>query len=110
MAALYDRLAPDCRIVRNLDYWSMQLALFDTVGAGVFGWIVDGALDGYAFCWTDSVQEAFGLTPARAQGLLSALGQEECVVTGCGDTTVLGCIKWYHKREDSCGYMNLMLN
>ena len=110
MAALYDRLTPACYIGRDAAYWRMQLALFDNIGAGVYGWFTDGVLDGFAFCWANSVQEAFGLTPAREQGLLAALGLPACTVTGCGDTTVLGCIKWHDKREASRGYMNLMLN
>lgn len=110
LAALYNRLAPACRIDRDAAYWQKQLAMFDMVGAGVYGWFADGALDGFAFCWQNSVQEAFGLTPAREQGLLAVLGLPGCTVTDCGDGAVLGCIKWYDKREVSRGYMNLMLN
>lgn len=110
LAAVYDRLTPACRIVRDQAYWQAQLAMFDALGAGVFGWFSDGALAAYAFCWADNVQEALGLTPAREQGLLTALGLEWCTVTGCGTQTALGCIKWYDTREQSCGYMNLMLN
>lgn len=110
LAALYDRLAPACRIERDAAYWRTQFWLFDIVGAGVFGWFTDGALDGFALCWTGGVQEAFGLTPAREQGLLAALGLSSCTVMGCGDGAALGCIKWYDKREASRGYMNLMLN
>ena len=110
MAALYNRLAPDCRMERDIAAWDRQLALFDAVGAGAFGWFANGVLDGYAFCWADGAQEAFGLTPAREQGLLDVLGRQQCTVTGCGGTSALGCIKWYDKRENSRGYMNLMLN
>lgn len=110
IAALYDCLAPDCRIVRAETYWRAQLDMFDALGAGVFGWFAGDMLAAYAFCWTDNVQEAFGLTPAREQGLLTALGLEQCTVTGCGAQTALGCIKWYEEREDARGYMNLMLN
>lgn len=110
MAALYDSLASDCRIVREEAYWRTQLEMFDTLGAGALGWFVGNTLAAYAFCWTDTVQEALGLTAAREQGLLAALGLEQCTVTGCGTQTALGCIKWYEEREDACGYMNLMLN
>lgn len=110
MAELYDRLAPDCRMMRDKAYWRAQLAMFDALGAGVFGWFAGETLAAYAFCWTDTVQEAFGLTPGREQGLLAALGLQQCTVTGCGAQTALGCIKWYEMREESRGYMNLMLN
>lgn len=110
MAALYDRLATDCLIVRDEAYWCAQIDMFDALGAGVFGWFTGDTLAAYAFCWTDTVQEAFGLTEEREQGLLSALGLAQCTVTGCGAQTALGCIKWYGEREDSRGYMNLMLN
>lgn len=110
MAALYNRLAAECCIVRDETYWCAQIDMFDALGAGVFGWFAGDTLAAYAFCWTDTVQEAFGLTEAREQGLLAALGLERCTVTGCGVQTALGCVKWYEEREVSRGYMNLMLN
>lgn len=110
MAALYDRLTPNCRIVRDETYWRAQVDMFDALGAGVFGWFAGDTLVAYAFCWSDTVQEALGLTEEREQGLLAVLGLAQCTVTGCGAQTALGCIKWYEQREDSRGYMNLMLN
>lgn len=110
MAALYDRLASNCCIVREETYWRAQVDMFDALGAGVFGWFAGDTLAAYAICWSDTVQEAFGLTEEREQGLLAALGLERCAVTSCGAQTALGCIKWYEERENSRGYMNLMLN
>lgn len=110
LAALYDALAPDCRVLRSAAYWRGQLELFDALGAGVLGWFAGGALAAYACCWADSVQEAAGLTPMREQGLLQALGRTRCTVSQWGGQTALGCIKWHGEQEASCGYMNLMLN
>ena len=111
MAALYARLAPACRVARDAAYWEGQLALFDALGAGAFGWFAEnGALAAYAFCWADNAQEALGMTPAREQGLLAALGADKLVYTTYGQEHALGCIKWYADGQESCGYMNLMLN
>ena len=111
LAALYARLAPACRIRRDMAYWTEQIALFDALGAGVYGWSDEnGELAAYAFCWADDAQEAVGMTPAREQGLLAALGQGKMVYTAYGQEQALGCIKWHEDGQDSCGYMNLMLN
>ena len=73
LAALYDKLVPKCRIERDTAYWNAQLALFDTLGAGVYGWFKDGTLTGYAFCWEDNAQELLGADDAQLQGLLDVL-------------------------------------
>ena len=110
LAALYDRLAAPCRIARGPSYWAGQIALFDALGRGVYGWREDGRLAAYAFCWEDTAQEAFGMTPEREQGLLEVLRKDAFTYTACGRETALGCIKWHVSRAVSCGYMNLMLN
>lgn len=110
LAAFYEREAPACRIVRDEDEWARQLTMFDEIAAGAYGWFDGDALRAYAFCWQDNAQEVFGLTAAREQGLLLALGQDALSVTECGAGTALGCIKWYEKTEEKTGYMNLMLN
>ena len=111
MAALYAKLTPACRVLRDEAYWNGQLALFDALGVGVFGWFDEsGMLAAYAFCWADHAQETLGMTPAREQGLLRALGLDRMVYTTYGQEHALGCIKWHEDGQASCGYMNLMLN
>ena len=110
LAALYDRLAAPCRIARSPSCWAGQIALFDALGKGVYGWREAGKLAAYAFCWEDTAQEAFGMTPEREQGLLEVLRKDAFTYTACGRETALGCIKWHVPRAVSCGYMNLMLN
>ena len=82
LAALYDALTPACRIARDEAYWRGQLALFDALGAGAYGWFAGETLTAYAFCWADNAQEALGLTEAQEQGLLQALGRDTLAVTG----------------------------
>lgn len=110
MDKLYRRLAGGCCIVREPADWQAQLALFDTLGRGVYGWFDGAHLTAYAFCWEDTVQEAFGLTARQEQGLLVVLGQEALSVTACGQNRALGCIKWHRQLPASNGYMNLMFN
>ena len=111
LAALYARLTPVCCIARDEAYWRGQLALFDALGAGVFGWFAGDALTAYAFCWADNAQEALGLTEAQEQGLLQALGRDTLDVTEPGEQTALGCIKWHEEGQHTpFGYMNLMFN
>ena len=99
LAALYDKLVPKCRIERDTAYWNAQLALFDTLGAGVYGWFKDETLTGYAFCWEDNVQE-----------LLDVLRRDMLAVTETGSEIALGVCKWHEKADETAGYMNLMLN
>lgn len=110
LAALYDRLAPKCRIERDAAYWNTQLELFDTLGAGVYGWSDGETLTGYAFCWEDNVQEALGVSGTQMQGLLQTLGRSTLTVTEIGAETALGVCKWHEKADETVGYMNLMLN
>lgn len=110
IAALYEQLMPTCYIVRDEAYWKKQLAMFDELGQGAYGWWENGRLAAYAFCWENTAQEALGMTPDRAQGLITALGQEAVSYIEDGDVTALGCIKWYADSKASSGYMNLMLN
>ena len=110
LAALYDKLVPKCRIERDTAYWNAQLALFDTLGAGVYGWFEDETLTGYAFCWEDNVQELLGADDAQMQGLLQTLGRGTLTVTETGSEIALGVCKWHEKADETAGYMNLMLN
>lgn len=57
LAALYDRLAAPCRIARSPSCWAGQIALFDALGKGVYGWREAGKLAAYAFCWEDTAQK-----------------------------------------------------
>lgn len=110
LAALYDKLVPKCSIERDTAYWNAQLALFDTLGAGVYGWFEDETLTGYAFCWEDNAQELLGADDAQMQGLLQTLGRGTLTVTEIGAETALGVCKWHEKADETAGYMNLMLN
>ena len=110
LAALYDKLVPKCRIERDTAYWNAQLALFDTLGAGVYGWFKDGTLTGYAFCWEDNAQELLGADDAQLQGLLDVLRRDMLAVTETGSEIALGVCKWHDKADETAGYMNLMLN
>ena len=110
LAALYDKLVPKCRIERDMAYWNAQLALFDTLGAGVYGWFKDGTLTGYAFCWEDNAQELLGADDAQLQGLLDVLRRDMLAVTETGSEIALGVCKWHDKADETAGYMNLMLN
>ena len=110
LAALYDKLTPECRIERDTAYWTAQLRMFDALGAGVYGWFDGDALTGYAFCWEDNAQEALGVNDAQLQGLLAALGRGTLTVTEIGTETALGVCRWHEKADETAGYMNLMLN
>ena len=109
-AALYERLTPPCHVLRDAADWRAQLALFDEIGAGAYGWFAGETLAAYAFCWQDGAQEALGLTETQEQGLLQTLGLEELRYSTCGGETALGCIKWHGAAAAQSGYMNLMLN
>ncbi len=107
---IYESSTPACHIMRSEAYWQGQIRLFNTIGAGAFGWEESGKLAAYAFCWKDFAQEAIGLTDEREQGLLLALGCDALAYAACGGAEALGCIKWHKKTDCADGYMNLMLN
>lgn len=110
MAALYDAHAGACRIARDRAYWQAQINLFDALAKGAYGWFDGERLTAYAFCWEDNAQEALGMSPEQAQGLLHALGRDNLTVVSAGHGTALGCIKWHEGHEVPFGYMNLMYN
>ncbi len=111
LAALYEAHTAPCRIVRDAAYWQAQIAMFDALAKGVYGWFDGEKLSACAFCWEDNAQEALGMTPAQAQGLLSVLGRDRLAVVTAGQGAALGCIKWHEKGQDApFGYMNLMFN
>ena len=108
--ALYEASCPSLHIVRSREEWERQIAMFDALGAGVYGWFDGDTLTAYAFCWEDNAQEAIGLTANRERGLLNALGRETLSVTGPGSETVLGVARWHDAPCTGNGYINLMLN
>ena len=110
LAALYDRLTPNCKIERDTAYWNAQIAMFDALGAGAYGWFDGETLTGSAFCWEDNAPEALGVSDAQMQGLLDTLGRDTLTVTEIGAETALGVCKWHEKADETAGYMNLMLN
>ncbi len=110
MAALYDAYAGPCRIARDAAYWQAQLAMFDALAKGAYGWFDGERLTAYAFCWEDNAQEALGMTAAQAQGLLSVLERDRLDIVTAGQGTALGCIKWHEGHTAPLGYMNLMFN
>lgn len=111
LMALYEAQTISCHIARDAAYWRGQLAMFDALGRGAYGWFTGETLTACAFCWADSAQEALGLTEAQGQGLLHALGRETLAVTTCGREHALGCIKWHEEGPHApFGYMNLMFN
>ena len=110
LAALYETHTAPCRIVCDTAYWQAQLAMFDVLARGAYGWFEGGKLTAYAFCWEDNAQEALGMTPAQAQGLLEALSRDSLAVVTAGQGTALGCIKWHEGHTAPFGYMNLMFN
>lgn len=108
--ALYEASCPPLHITRGQEEWSRQIAMFDALGAGVYGWFDGAALTAYAFCWEDTAQEAIGLTANRERGLLNALSRETLTVTAPGSETALGVAKWHDRPCADNGYINLMLN
>ncbi|MFQ7240993.1 GNAT family N-acetyltransferase [Agathobaculum sp.] len=110
LTALYETHTTPCRIARDAAYWQAQLTMFDALGCGAYGWFEGGNLTAYAFCWEDNAQEALGMTPAQAQGLLEALSRDSLAVVTAGQGTALGCIKWHEGHTAPFGYMNLMFN
>ena len=108
--ALYEASCPPLHITRSREEWSRQIAMFDALGVGVYGWFDGAALTAYAFCWEDTAQEAIGLTANRERGLLNALSRETLTVTAPGSETALGVAKWHDRPCADNGYINLMLN
>lgn len=109
--ALYEAAASLVHIVRDAAEWSRQIAMFDTLGVGVYGWFEGERLVSYAFCWEDNAQEAIGLTGRQGRGLLKTLSRESLTITVPGSETALGVAKWYDNRAaETAGYMNLMFN
>lgn len=108
--ARYSAATDGLSVLRDPSFWVAQLALFDTLGAGAYGWEGGNGLAAYAFCWKDSAQEAVGLCPAYEQGLLQTLGLDALPYFVPGDQTPLGCIKWHIPSPGLTGYFNLMFN
>lgn len=106
----YQNAVEGACIHRGKHEWIQQIRLFDHLGKGVFGFFEEDKLCAYAFCWQDSVQEAFGLNPAREQGLLELVGKAELTYTTAGEETALAMIKWHVPHAAKSGYFNLMLN
>lgn len=110
LQTVYDRYAGSCRIARAAAYWEGQIQMFDELGSGVFGWFEGTKMQAYAFCWADHAQEALGVSPEQAKGLLRQLSRDTLSYTAPGEDTALGCIRWYGEPVCAQGYMNLMLN
>ena len=110
LAALYDKLVPKCRIERDSACWNAQLGMFDTLGAGVYGWFDGDTLTGYAFCWEDNAQEALGAErrSCRASGRAAARYAHRDRKPAAKSHSVYA--KWHEKADETAGYMNLMLN
>lgn len=45
------------RLLRSQSDWEQQIALFDALGAGVYGLEQDGTLTAYAFVWNDGADK-----------------------------------------------------
>lgn len=110
--ACYRRaLHTDCAVMRSHAEWEEQLAMFNALGAGAYGWFEEETLTAYAFCWADNTQEAVGVSQAQAQGLLDALQVDRLPWTGMGSAQPLGCLKRYQASgAEATGYINLLLN
>lgn len=120
--ALYDvQTAPyDMVVVRSAAQWQDQITLFQTLGAGAYGWEENGQLVGYAFVWQEEtgiwVQECVCADHIDRTAFLSALAyQTHCTsvrTSGPAEngSNILGCIKFYDSQPSMHGYMNLMLN
>ena len=114
LCALYPSSAP-C-LLRTEEDWRRQIALFDALGAGVFGLEHDGALTDYAFVWQDGAdklwaQEACGAQTAQlAQAILRQCGCTQMRVTSAGHGQRLGCIRYHDDTPVQAGYFNLLFN
>ena len=96
--------------------WQAQLALFDALGYGVYGWESAGHLTAYAFVWQDGpdklwAQEICGAHVRQlAQSLLRKSGTRQIRLTGAGMTQKLGCIRYHDDTPVETGYFNLLFN
>lgn len=103
-------------LLRSDGDWRAQLALFEALGAGVFGLRRAGRLTAYAFVWRDGAdgllaQEACGAeVPALAQAVLHTCGCARMRVTAPGAGQKLGCIRYHDDTPVRRGYFNLMFN
>lgn len=120
--ALYNAQTASCdmTVVRSAAQWQNQLTLFQTLGAGAYGWEQEGVLAGYAFVWQEEsgiwAQECICADSVDQKAFLAALAHQtghtqvrfSCPADRSG--TALGCIKFYTPQPSMHGYMNLMLN
>ena len=105
----------DCWIERSEADWRTQFALFDALGAGVFGLFEGKRLRAYAFVWREKdglfAQELLADSAESAQTLAETLrvrlGGERLQYCTIGDESILGCLKPYHAAPTR-GYINLM--
>lgn len=104
------------RLLRTEQDWEQQLALFDTLGAGVYGLEQHGALTAYAFVWHDGVgklwaQEICGAEKdVLAQAVLQRLHCQTMRLTLEGTEQKLGCIRYHDDTPVQDGYFNLLFN
>ena len=107
----------NCYILRGMDDWQIQMAMFDSLGAGAFGLYEAERLTAYAFVWKEAesllVQELLAETPAArellAQALLNQFNVQKLEYGTVGQGQTLGCLKPYRTAPKS-GYINLMFN
>ena len=108
--------AQDVRLLRSQSDWEQQIALFDALGAGVYGLEHDGTLTAYAFVWNDGAdklwaQEICGAQQNElAQAILHQLHCRTLRLTGAGTEQTLGCIRYHDDTPVQNGYFNLLLN
>ena len=104
------------RLLRSQSDWEQQIALFDALGAGVYGLEQDGTLTAYAFVWNDGAdklwaQEICGVQQDElAQAILHQLHCRTLRLTGAGAKQKLGCIRYHDDTPVQNGYFNLLLN
>ena len=116
-AALYAAHTPSGALRRAPDEWTRQLALFDALGAGLYGLFRQGTLTAYAFVWrgeTPWAQELIAASAADADALCAAICRtlrcRTLKATSPGEDYALGMANFYDDRHAPRGYMNLMLN
>ena len=103
-------------LMRSEQDWREQIALFDTVGMGVYGYEHNGIISAYAFVWPDGAnklwaQECFGEDVfTLAQGLLHLHHCDQIRLTTNGNTQKLGCIHYHDDTPVQDGYFNLLFN
>ncbi|WP_432620036.1 GNAT family N-acetyltransferase [Butyricicoccus sp.] len=104
------------RLLRTEQDWKQQLALFDALGAGVYGLEQQDALTTYAFVWHDDAgklwaQEICGTEQnALAQAVLQQLHCQTMRLTLEGNEQKLGCIRYHEDTPVQDGYFNLLFN